>query len=233
MNINIDVSNRLKTVANSVVKGSIVADIGTDHGYVPIYLIQNNIAKKVIAMDVNKGPLLKANENIKKYQLENKIVTRLSNGLEKLNMNEVTTVTIGGMGGKLVNNILLEGKSVLESVEQLVLQPQSEIPDVRKMVHSLGYLILDEKMIYEEGKYYFVIDARKGIETYTNDRDYLFGKKLIENKDKVFIKYLEYKIKKKETVISHLEQEKGNNSLERCEELKEEIIQIEEVLKCL
>ena len=153
----VKLSKRLLTVANMVTKGSVVADIGTDHGYLPIYLVQNNISEHVIAMDVNKGPLNKAFYNIGQLHLENKIDIRLSDGLDNLKNNEANTVTICGMGGKLIAKILESGRSKISPNDELILSPQSEIQQFRKYLLQNDYSIVKEDMVLEDGKFYTII----------------------------------------------------------------------------
>lgn len=144
----------MKAVASMVTPGSILADIGTDHGYVPIALVQRKRIPKAIAMDVNKGPLQRACEHIAECNLEDYIETRLSDGVKELKAGEADTILIAGMGGELVVRILSEGKEVCRSARELVLQPQSELEKVRKFLREENYKIVDEDMIIEDGKYY-------------------------------------------------------------------------------
>ena len=137
-----------------VTPGSILADIGTDHGYVPISLVQRKKIKKAIAMDVNKGPLKRAEEHIREAQLEEYIETRLSDGVKKLEVGEVNSILIAGMGGDLVIRIIKNGMEVCRSVDELILQPQSELGKVRKFLRENNFEIIDEDMVIEEGKYY-------------------------------------------------------------------------------
>jgi len=160
----IKLSKRLLTVANMVTKGSVVADIGTDHGYLPIYLVQNNISEHVIAMDVNKGPLNKALLNIGQFHLENKIDIRLSDGLDNLEKDEANTVTICGMGGKLIAKILECGKNKISQDIELILSPQSEIQLFREYLLQNGYRIVKEDMIIDDGKFYVIIKCFLNIE---------------------------------------------------------------------
>lgn len=155
----LNISDRLKKVANCVKKDSFVADIGCDHAYTAIYLIKNNIAKKVIAMDVNKGPLEKAKTNISNNGLEEYIDTRLSDGGKELQKGEVDTILISGMGGRLTNRILEDSLEIVKECNQLVLQPQSEIHLVREYINSIGFYIEYEDMFVDEGKYYVIINA--------------------------------------------------------------------------
>ena len=150
----IKLSKRMKAVSSMVTPGSVLADIGTDHGYVPISLVQRKKIKKAIAMDVNKGPLQRAKEHIQEFQLEDYIETRLSDGVKKLEVGEVDSILIAGMGGELVIRIMTEGMEVCRSAKELVLQPQSELGKVRKFLREKNFEIIDEDMVIEDGKYY-------------------------------------------------------------------------------
>lgn len=132
-----------------------VADVGCDHGYVSIFLIQSGIAQKAIAMDVRKGPLAGAEENIREYGLESVIETRLSDGLKGLSKGDAEAIVIAGMGGKLMIRILKEGNPVSLGIKRAVLQPQSDMDEFRDYLRKNGFHILDEQVIYDEGKYYF------------------------------------------------------------------------------
>ena len=137
-----------------VTKGHRLADIGTDHGYVPIALVQQKKIPSAIAMDINKGPLAHAKENIALYEVADYIEPRLSDGVEALQAEEVDTILIAGMGGELVIHILSAGEKVCRSAKELILQPQSELRKVRKFLREHKYKIIDEDMVLEEGKYY-------------------------------------------------------------------------------
>lgn len=150
----IKLSERMKAVASMVTPGNVLADIGTDHGYVPIALVQGKKIPRAIAMDVNKGPLQRACEHITEYKLEDFIETRLSDGVKELEVGEVDTILIAGMGGELVIHILTEGKEVCRNAKELILQPQSELEKVRKFLREQKFKILDEDMVIEDEKYY-------------------------------------------------------------------------------
>ncbi|WP_313127926.1 class I SAM-dependent methyltransferase [Anaerocolumna sp.] len=152
-------SKRLQAVADSVTKGNRVADVGCDHAYISIYLIRQNIAPGVIAMDVNKGPLERGRENIERLGLDSRIETRLSDGLHKLNPGEADTILIAGMGGALTVRILEEGLASVKKCKELVLQPQSELAFVRKFIEQIEFEIVAEQMLIDDGKYYTIIKA--------------------------------------------------------------------------
>lgn len=149
-----ELSKRLKALVDIAEKGKCAADIGCDHGYVSIYLVQNHIFDHVIAMDVRSGPLQTAEKNIKLSGVENQIETRLSDGLRKLQISEADTMFCAGMGGELVIHILSQDMSKVKMMKQLILQPQSEIYKVRRFLRDEGLVIVEEDMICEDGKYY-------------------------------------------------------------------------------
>lgn len=157
----VQISRRLKAVAAMVTPGVRLADVGTDHGYIPIYLIQTEKIRCAVAMDINQGPLERAQEHIRQYGLGEQIETRLSDGLYALAPGEADSIVIAGMGGLLMVRILEEGKAVLETGPELILQPQSEIRQVRAYLETEGYEIVQEDLVFEEGKYYPMMRAVK------------------------------------------------------------------------
>lgn len=150
----IKLSKRMKAVAGMVTTGGVLADVGTDHGYIPIALVQRQKITGAIAMDINKGPLARAQENIASARLGDYIQTRLSDGVAALGEGEADSILIAGMGGELVIHILSEGEKVCKAASELILQPQSDIRKVREYLRLHHYKIVDEDMICEDGKYY-------------------------------------------------------------------------------
>ena len=182
----LELSERLRIVADFVTQKR-VADIGTDHAYVPIYLHKKGIAQKIIACDVKKKPLEKAQQNIMLHHAA--VETRLGNGLQPLQPYEVDTVILSGMGGMLMIELLEQSRKVTNSLKELVLCPHLDVPAVRKYLHQIGYCIAEEKMIQESNIFYTILRAEKGKEIY-NKTEYLFGKKLLEKKDSVLKQFL-------------------------------------------
>ncbi|BCJ93350.1 SAM-dependent methyltransferase [Anaerocolumna cellulosilytica] len=229
-------SIRLKAVADSVTKGNRVADVGCDHAYISIYLIENNIAPQVIAMDVNKGPLERAKENITLYGYEERIQTRLSDGLEKLVPGEADTILLAGMGGALMVRILTEGRAAVSKCTELVLQPQSELQLVRKYLHQIGYSIVEEHMVKDEGKFYTIIKAvisDAGTELYSGEVYYLYGKKLLEQGLPVVKEYLDREKCLRLEVVEALEQKPTDKTVLRLVEIRQELLYIEEAMKLM
>lgn len=153
-------SKRLQAVADFVTPQSRLADVGTDHAYVPIFLAEEKKIARAVAMDIVDGPLQRARENIAAHHLEDVIETRKSDGLAALQPGEADTAVIAGMGGLLICRILEQGRRTALSLRELVLEPQSDTDKVREYLLKNGYVICDEEMVLEDGKYYPVLKAR-------------------------------------------------------------------------
>ncbi|MGN0341426.1 MAG: tRNA (adenine(22)-N(1))-methyltransferase [Roseburia sp.] len=187
-------SKRMQAVADMVSPCAAMADIGTDHGYVPIYLLEQGRVERAIAMDINRGPLMRAEKHIQDAGLCGYIETRQSDGLERLMPGEVSCVTIAGMGGGLMIRILSSGQAVTEQLSQLILQPQSEIPAVRNFVQQAGWKIVEEEMLSEEGKYYMMMKCVPGQMEPLTAVQCAYGPLLTERKHPVLKRYLEERI---------------------------------------
>ncbi|MDE6622273.1 MAG: class I SAM-dependent methyltransferase [Lachnospiraceae bacterium] len=155
-------SDRMRAVVGLVQPCKSIADIGCDHGYVAMELVRSNICRHVIAMDINSGPLDRAKCNIADYDMQDYIETRLSDGTGALGAGEAEGIICAGMGGKLVISILEKGKQKIDEMKQVILQPQSELDEVRSYLRRIGYLIEQEDIIYEDGKFYPMMRALPG-----------------------------------------------------------------------
>ncbi len=153
-------SRRLRAIAALVTPGQRLADVGCDHAYLPIELVRTGRIPSALAMDVKEGPLERARTHIVEAGLTDRIETRLSDGLEALGEDEADTVLLAGMGGLLICRILTD-RPMPESVTELVLAPQSEAADVRRRIRVLGFTLVDEDMVLEDGKYYPLLKARR------------------------------------------------------------------------
>ncbi|MBQ4530421.1 MAG: SAM-dependent methyltransferase [Lachnospiraceae bacterium] len=185
-----ELSKRLSAVAALVSPCKKMADIGTDHGYIPIYLIERKKVSHALAMDINKGPLERAREHVTLHQLDEYIELRLSNGAEKLQPKEVDSVVIAGMGGRLMMKIIEERKEVFLSLEEFVIQPQSEYGAVRHFLEEQGFQILEENMVEEDGKYYPMMKVSQGEMKLLKECYYEYGSFLLEEKHPVLHEYL-------------------------------------------
>lgn len=219
--------------ASFVTPGNRLADVGTDHGYIPIALVQEKIIPSALAMDVNPGPLERAKQHIREFHLESDIHTRLSDGVQSLQPGEADSVLIAGMGGALTVKILQEGREVLRTVKELILQPQSEIDKVRRYLEQAGYKITKEDMVWEEGKYYQVMKAEAGEMHYGCENFYHYGKLLLESGHPVLRKYLTQRRALCEQLLKKLDQEGRieERTQARLQEIKEEIQRIDTALR--
>lgn len=230
-----EISNRLKAICDLCDKGKVVADIGCDHGYVSITLTNNGIFDKALAMDINEGPLKLARENIRLYGDDSKIETRLSNGLEKLEAGEADTIIIAGMGGLLIRDILKAGESKLSSVKQLILGAQSDLDKVRKYVREINFIIIDEEMILEDGKYYQLIKAERAdgpvdlVEVYQDIYD-MFGPCLLSKQHDVLYAYLNHQKVVYDGILSKLSGKEDERIMDRVKELTKELDTINKAL---
>ncbi len=226
-----NISKRLLAIANKIKLNSSLIDVGTDHAYVPIYLYTNKIIDKAIAADISKGSCAKAILNICSYNLENNISVIQSDGLKSINTNGYNTLVISGMGGELISNILASGKEKLSNVEYIILQPQTEIEVVRKKLHNIGYMIVNEEMIYEDKKYYTIIVAQKGNETYEHEIEYLFGRINLEQLSEVFVNYLKLEIEKSKKVLTEIEKSNAKTADNRATQIHKYISLINDILQ--
>jgi tRNA (adenine22-N1)-methyltransferase len=191
----VKLSKRMQAVADLVDNVDSVADIGCDHGYLPMYLVEAGRIKRAVAMDVRKGPLAAATEHIKEAGLEDKITTRLSDGLANLKDGEGECVIIAGMGGRLIIRILQEAMPFLTGsggVKQLVLQPQSELSFVRQSLREMGLCVVKEDMVYEDGKFYPMGRYEFGTPKEITDQELfdLYGTLLLTERHPVLYDYL-------------------------------------------
>lgn len=190
----IRLSKRMMALAEMVTPGSVLCDVGCDHGYLPIYLVQKGIIPRAVAMDVAEGPLLAAKTHIQEHRLSRTIETRLSDGLDRLSPEEADTILIAGMGGGLVMHILSQNPKVAQSAKELILQPQSELYQVRRFLWQQGYELLQEDMVKEDGKFYPMMKVRYGKDASTGDgpteAELYFGKMLLREKHPVLGEFI-------------------------------------------
>lgn len=239
----IQLSKRLKYVADFITPEYVLADIGTDHGFVPIHQVSCKGTPKAYAMDINKGPLERANEHIAEAGLSDKIETRLSDGMHKLGIGEAESILIAGMGGALMVKILKEGSHALKTAKELVLSPHTEADLVRCFIRDSHFVIDREGMVYDAGKYYVVIHARlaadenEATKMYVNDsdnednRDYAatediwksyirYGKLLIQEKPEIFKEFLNKELNTYKNIVAGLKDNITEAGIKRRQEVE-------------
>lgn len=171
----IKLSPRLEVIAGCVAGVESMADIGTDHGYLPVYLVENALVSRAIASDTNQQPLKKAEKIISEQQLEKQIETRLGSGLSVLKPGEVDAVVMAGMGGLLIRDLLEAQPDVAMQKKKLVLQPMNNQAVLRKYLEAAGFGIIREELAREGDRVYQVIVAKPGKMVVTNPLEYELG----------------------------------------------------------
>jgi len=174
-------SKRLRAAADLVRQDAYIADVGTDHAYLPIALCLEGRVKGAVASDINEGPILRAREHISAYGLDTRIDTVLADGLDEIGVYKPTDILILGMGGELIANIISRASFVKDGAIRLILQPMTHPEILRRFLLDNGYAIIDENLVLEEKKVYQVICAEYTGETQEySDVELLLGKKNIE-----------------------------------------------------
>jgi len=184
------ISKRLETISEFIDDNCNIIDVGCDHALLDIYLFKNKKNIKLIASDIGVGPLEQAKKNIEKYNCDIKV--KLGNGLDSIE-KDIDTVIITGMGGDTIVDIFKRGISSISNVKTIVLSPQSEWMKVRSYINSLGFYIVDEKII-KDGKYYLIMKFVKGKKKYSL-YELEFGPVLLKNRTEAFIDYYTYLLK--------------------------------------
>lgn len=217
--------NKRLTKVSEYINHHKLADIGSDHAYLPIYAINNGLITSAIAGEVVKGPFDAAKENVKNYNLVNQIEVKLGNGLEVVD-DSIDVITICGMGGPLIAQILEEGKDKLQHHPDLILQANIHALPIRENLQKIGYKIIDEQIIKEKKHIYEILYAQKGNMS-LNDLELKFGPVLLQNKNDLFYEKWKRELESLKKICIQL---KNHANQARYEEIKQQIKQIEEVL---
>ena len=182
--------SRLMAIARLVRKDRVFADIGTDHAYLPVYLVENGIISKAIAADLRVGPLENAKDAVVSYGFTEQIQLRLSDGLDNFKENEVEEIAVAGMGGLLISQFIERTGWLKNENIHLILQPMTHVEELRKTLFDNGFII-DKEVVAEDGdKLYIILSAYYyADETAYTDFDLIVGK-LPHNDDELSKKYL-------------------------------------------
>jgi tRNA (adenine22-N1)-methyltransferase len=225
-------SERLKMVADFVPQNSRMADIGSDHAYLPVYLMKNGRITYAIASEVAQGPLDNAKHEIKSEALMDCIDARLADGLDSIRPDDqLNCITIAGMGGTLIKNILMRGKKHLNGRETLVLQPNVGENRLRTWLMNNNYAIEDEKILREDGHTYEIILAKHvDNDVLYTAQELKFGPYLLKEHSEIFVEKWTNEIKRLEAVIQQMNLAKYNKPIAKINSMKAEIEQIKEVL---
>ena len=228
----IKLSNRLQAVARQIPAGSRVADVGTDHGYLPVYLVVNDIAPKVIASDRGKRPLDSARQLISLLSLENQIDVRLGDGLSVLQPDEAEVICLAGMGGVAIKEIISAGLPLAQAAKRLVLQPQRNVPAVRRFLVANGFKIVAEDLAEDDGFYYEIIAVEPGLMELT-EQEADFGPLLLRDGHPLFKDFLILKETDLTQLLAAMADNNSKDSLQRKKQLEEEISRIGKLIGSL
>ncbi|MGR5907271.1 tRNA (adenine(22)-N(1))-methyltransferase [Bacillus paranthracis] len=195
----VKLSKRLEEVVREIPVGSTVADIGSDHAYLPCYTIINNIATKAVAGEVVDGPFRSAQATVAESGLQDKVDVRKGNGLAVIAPGEVDVITVAGMGGALIRDILESGKEKLEGVTRLILQPNIAAHHIREWFIANGWELIHEKIVKEDGKIYEILVGSEEISRFLtlkiNRLNYLWDHFLMKEKSEAFVEKWEGELK--------------------------------------
>ncbi len=217
----VKLSRRLTALAEMVTPGNRVCDVGCDHGFLSIYLVQKGISPCALAMDLREGPLAGAKEHVREQGLTDKVTTRLSNGIREYLPGEADTMICAGMGGPLMQQILMEDPGKTADFKELILQPQSEIREFREFLREKGFPLIDEEILVEDEKFYFIFKTGPMGSCEAKEGDRLsdkFGEKLLRERHPVLLEYLEKGLEKTLLVEQELVKHRGEGANERLEE---------------
>jgi len=216
----LELTPRLRAIGESIERCNVIADIGSDHAYLPIYLIKNNKADKVIASDINIGPARISKERVKKYGLEDYIEVRIGNGLEVLNKGEADIIVIAGMGGLLIKSILEERIDVARDADRLILQPMRDSRTLINWLLKKSFVIIDGEIVKENEKYYEII--RTCYDENSDCSDEVINEVYYYKNTPVLHEYIDKKIEQYKNIINQLKASNVADSDERmCECIKE------------
>ncbi|WP_349406580.1 tRNA (adenine(22)-N(1))-methyltransferase [Clostridium perfringens] len=228
-----ELSKRLKRIAEHVDKCESVADIGTDHGYIPIYLVKEGICKKAIASDINKGPIEKAKVNVAFEGVSNKVKCLLGPGLNPLKVGEVNGVILAGMGGNLTRDILLADMDKVKKYDFIILQPAQNPEVLREFLYKNDYEIIDEDLIKDEGRFYelFKVKYNENSEklVFEDELEYEVSPLLREKGHPLFEEFIEEKINRCETILSFIKED-TESAKKRKSDLEEKINKLKGML---
>lgn len=225
----IKLNERLLAVAKLVLPGRPAADIGTDHSYLPVYLVVNSICPAVIATEKARGPFDNACQLVELLSLTRQIDMRLGPGLSVLKPGEAATITLAGMGGHVIRDILEGSPEVAAASQRLVVQPQKNVSMLRRFLQQNGWRITAEDIAFDHGFYYEIIAAEPGAMTLSED-EILFGPCLLGQPHPLLPQFLGLQLADMQTLLDQLEGQAGGEARERRAVLKNKVKQIENIL---
>lgn len=230
-----ELSKRLQFIADHIDRCKTIIDVGTDHGYIPIYSVKNNLCEKAIASDINKDPVKKAQMNAALEGVKSSVEVRLGGGLEVINIGEAEAVVIAGMGGNLIRDILEKDIEKTASFKYLILQPAQNPEVLREYLYNNGYEIMEEDLCLDEGIYYELFKVKKSNKAEKVSLDpiyYEISPRLLKDKNKLMFSYLESKEEKYSKILGFIK-DTSESALKRKEDIENKLKEIENFKKVL
>lgn len=226
--------NRLESIVSLVDKCTTVADIGTDHGYVADMLLRDKICDKIIATDVNKGPLDSARNHLTLAGYNEKVDFRLGSGLTVLNSKDADIAIIAGMGGELIAKILDDSKDVVKSLKSIIIQPMTNIDTIRKYIIDNNMSIEEEIIVKEYHFYYFVMKVIN--KPYNNSKTideiyYTISKYLYEKRNPMLLEYIKKLYKKNIVILDNLKNSKNISNEDKSKAIQNQNKKLELMIK--
>jgi tRNA (adenine22-N1)-methyltransferase len=224
---------RLAALAAFVSQGARLADIGTDHAFLPINLVQSNIIVSAIAGDVHVGPYKAAKEHVEALGLESKISVRLGNGMAVLSPGEVDIVVIAGMGGQTIIEILNDNPEVTRALTRLILQPMVAASTVRRWLEENGWYLVDECLVQDDGRLYEIVVAEQGKAIICESVMYDIGPKLWNDKPELLTLHIDQLISQTKRILGEMAASSNARRSLKYDEYKERLKQLEVKRQCL
>lgn len=230
-----ELSKRLQFIADHIDKCKTLIDVGTDHGYIPIYSVKHKLCESAIASDINKEPVKKAEMNTALEGVKSSIQVRIGGGLEVIEIGEAEGAVIAGMGGNLIRDILEKDIEKTASFKFLILQPAQNPEVLREYLYNNGYEVMEEDLCIDEGIYYELFKVRK-----TNNKEkvsldpiyYEISPRLLKDKNKLMLPYLESKEEKYRKILSFIK-DNSESALNRKKDIEDKLKEIENFKKVL
>lgn len=226
-------TRRLATIAGYVLPGTVVADIGTDHALLPIYLVAKGICPKAVATELNAGPYRSARTAVHLQGLDGKIDVRQGDGLRPLLPGEAQVIVLAGLGGNTIRQILAAAPEVLAAARRLILQPMVDAGDLRLWLVEKGWRLVDETLVEEDGHLYVIVVAEPGLEKVTDLFMLEIGPRLVEKKHPLLPAYLNKLMAEYQRVLKALARSRSPRAKDKSLEISAKLTRLKEVfMKC-
>ena len=226
-----NLSERLLKAAQLVPTCDTFLDVGTDHAYLPVYLIKKGICKKAIASDLRKGPLESARRTAESFGVLQYTDLRLGSGFETVTPGEANAAVVAGMGGILISELINSSLNTVRQIKTLILQPMTAVYELRKFLYENNFIIKDEILVKEDSKLYHIISTESGTPPRQTESELFMGKKLFDSENPHLAEYMMRQLVKIKKQIDGLEKSKNPDSFKILNEKKKLLVEIKELLE--